>query len=74
MDEDRVKGSAQHVKGSMKEAGGKLLGDEKLKAEGKMDKVEGKIRNTVGGMKDSIRDAAHDHDHNHGSTDRTGKR
>ena len=61
MDSDRVKGMAQQGKGSMKEAAGKIMGDEKLKAEGKMDKVEGKIRNTVGGMKDAIRDSDKQH-------------
>jgi uncharacterized protein YjbJ (UPF0337 family) len=35
---------------------GKVLGDEKLKAEGKMDKAEGKVRNAVGSTKDAIRD------------------
>ena len=69
MDKDRVKGSAQQIGGSMKETAGKALGDEKLKTEGKMDKVEGKIRNAVGGAKDAIRDAhkdAHkDKDHQH---------
>jgi uncharacterized protein YjbJ (UPF0337 family) len=57
MDKDRIEGMAQQGKGKIKETAGKMLGDEKLKAEGKMDKVEGKIRNTVGGMKDAIRDA-----------------
>jgi uncharacterized protein YjbJ (UPF0337 family) len=57
MDKDRVKGMAQQGKGAMKETAGKMTGDEKLKAEGKMDKVEGKIRNAVGGMKDAVRDA-----------------
>lgn len=57
MDKDRMKGMAQQGKGSMKEGAGKALGDEKLKAEGRMDKLEGKVRNTVGGMKDAIRDA-----------------
>lgn len=57
MDKDRVEGIAQQGKGAMKETAGKIMGDEKLKAEGKMDKVEGKIRNTVGGIKDSLRDA-----------------
>jgi uncharacterized protein YjbJ (UPF0337 family) len=57
MDKDRVKGMAQQGKGAVKEAAGKIMGDEKLKAEGKMDKAEGKIRNTVGGVKDAIRDA-----------------
>jgi uncharacterized protein YjbJ (UPF0337 family) len=41
----------------VKEGAGKALGDEKLKAEGKMDKMEGKVRNAVGGMKDAMRDA-----------------
>jgi uncharacterized protein YjbJ (UPF0337 family) len=58
MDKDRVKGMAQQGKGAMKEAAGKIMGDEKLKAEGKMDKMEGKVRNAVGGMKDAVRDAA----------------
>lgn len=57
MDKDRVKGMAQQGKGAVKEAAGKIMGDEKLKAEGKMDKAEGKIRNAVGGMKDAVRDA-----------------
>jgi uncharacterized protein YjbJ (UPF0337 family) len=57
MDKDRVKGMAQQGKGAMKEAAGKMMGDEKLKAEGKMDKMEGKVRNAIGGMKDAVRDA-----------------
>ncbi len=57
MDKDRVKGMAQQGKGAMKEAAGKIMGDEKLKTEGKMDKMEGKVRNAVGGMKDAVRDA-----------------
>ena len=56
MDKDRIKGAAQKHKGAAKEGMGKILGDEKLKAEGKMDKAEGKIRNAVGGAKDAIRD------------------
>jgi uncharacterized protein YjbJ (UPF0337 family) len=57
MDKDRIKGMAQQGKGAVKEAAGDLTGDEKLKAEGKMDKAEGKVRNAVGGAKDAIRDA-----------------
>ena len=60
MDKERIKGAAQQVKGEIKDAAGKVLGDSKLQAEGKADKVEGKIRNTVGGMKDSVRDAVRD--------------
>lgn len=57
MDKDRVKGMVQQGKGAMKEAAGKVMGDEKLKAEGKMEQAEGKVRNAVGGMKDTVRDA-----------------
>jgi uncharacterized protein YjbJ (UPF0337 family) len=64
MDKDRVKGSAQQIGGSIKETTGKALGDEKMKHEGRMDQVEGKIRNTVGGMKDTIREAHKDMDKN----------
>jgi uncharacterized protein YjbJ (UPF0337 family) len=56
MDKDRMKGAAQQHKGAAKEGMGKILGDEKLKAEGKMDKAEGKVRNAVGSAKDAVRD------------------
>ncbi|MGO4573856.1 CsbD family protein [Microvirga sp. 2TAF3] len=55
MDKDRIEGGMKKVKGSMKEGLGKAVGDTKLETEGKMDKAEGKIQNTVGGLKDSIR-------------------
>jgi uncharacterized protein YjbJ (UPF0337 family) len=61
MNKDRVKGMAQQGKGAMKEAAGKMMGDEKLKAEGQMDKMEGKVRNAVGGMKDAVREAGKPH-------------
>jgi uncharacterized protein YjbJ (UPF0337 family) len=61
MDKDRIKGMAQQGKGAAKEAAGKVLGDEKLKAEGKWDQAEGKVRNAVGGIKDAVRDAGKDH-------------
>lgn len=56
MDEDRAKGSAQNIKGKVKEAAGKLTGDSKLKSEGKADQAAGKVRNAVGGVKDSLRE------------------
>lgn len=56
MDNDRIKGMGDQAKGSLKDAAGKVTGDTKLQAEGKMDKAKGKIENAVGGMKDSLRD------------------
>jgi len=61
MDKDRVEGTGKQAKGALKDAAGKITGDSKLQAEGKADKVEGKVQNTVGGMKDSVRDAAKKH-------------
>jgi len=57
MDKDRVIGSAKVVKGKFKEAVGQAMGDAKLEAEGKADKVEGKVQNLVGGLKDTLRGA-----------------
>ena len=56
MDKDRVAGSAKQIKGTVKELVGKATGDAKLESEGKADKVEGKIQNAVGGIKDSVRE------------------
>jgi len=56
MDKDRVAGAAKTVAGNLKQAIGKVVGDQKTVADGKSDVVEGKIQNAVGGMKDSIRD------------------
>jgi uncharacterized protein YjbJ (UPF0337 family) len=55
MDKDRIKGSAEQAKGSMKEAAGKAMGDSKLQAEGKADKMKGKIQNAAGGAKDAMK-------------------
>jgi uncharacterized protein YjbJ (UPF0337 family) len=57
MDKDRVIGSAKVVKGKVKAAVGKAVGDSKLEAEGEADKIEGTAQNAVGGAKDAIRDA-----------------
>ncbi len=57
MDKDQIAGSAKEIKGSIKQAVGKALGDAKLQSEGKADKAEGKVQNAVGGLKDTVRDA-----------------
>jgi uncharacterized protein YjbJ (UPF0337 family) len=55
MDKDRVKGSATNLGGKMKEGAGKLSGDEKLRTEGVMDQIKGKVQNMFGGLKDMFR-------------------
>ncbi|WP_306002087.1 CsbD family protein [Brevundimonas sp. C43] len=57
-DHDRIEGAAKNIGGKIKEGVGKLTGDTKMQAEGKADQVEGKVQNTVGGVKDSLRDKA----------------
>jgi len=55
MDKDRLEGSAKQAKGAIKEVAGKVTGDAKLEAEGKSDKAAGKVQNSVGGLKDTLR-------------------
>jgi uncharacterized protein YjbJ (UPF0337 family) len=55
VDKDRVEGSGKKMKGDIKEKAGEVLGDEKMKDEGKADKVTGKIQNAIGGVKDAIK-------------------
>ncbi len=55
IDKDRVEGSLEQTKGRVKEAAGKLTGDEKLKNEGRMNQGKGKLQNFFGGIKDALR-------------------
>ncbi len=56
VDRDRVEGAAKNLGGKVKEAAGKLTGDEKLKNEGRADQVAGKVQNVAGGLKDKVRE------------------
>jgi uncharacterized protein YjbJ (UPF0337 family) len=60
MDKDRIQGSAEQAKGKVKEIAGKVTGDTKLESEGKAQKAAGKIQNTIGGMKDAVKEALDD--------------
>ena len=51
MNKDRLAGAAKQVKGNIKEATGKVTGDAKLKAEGRADKMAGKVQKTYGDAK-----------------------
>ena len=55
MDKDRIAGSAKEIKGTIKQVLGKGLGDAKLQSDGNADKIEGKIQNAIGGLKDTLR-------------------
>jgi uncharacterized protein YjbJ (UPF0337 family) len=56
MDRDRIEGSAKTVMGRIKAWIGSRLGDGKLEADGRTDQVAGRVQNTVGGVKDALRD------------------
>ena len=58
MDKEHIKGAAQKVEGAVKDAAGKVMGNEKLQAEGKADKAEGAARESVGDVKDAGRNVA----------------
>jgi len=60
MDKDRVEGAGKNIKGKIKEGVGKLTGDSKTEAEGKADQAEGKVQNTIGGIKDKAREVLDD--------------
>lgn len=58
MDKNRTTGVGHQVKGTLKEAAGKLTGDDGMKAEGKVEKTGGKVQEGVGKGKDAVRDVA----------------
>jgi len=60
MNKDRIEGSAEQAKGKVKEVAGKAIGDAKLETEGKADQVKGKVQNTVGGIKDAVKESMDD--------------
>lgn len=57
MNKDQVNGRVESAKGSVKEAAGKLVGNERLEGEGKVDKAVGKTQSAVGDAKAKVGDA-----------------
>ena len=57
MDREHVKGAADKVKGAIKDTAGKVTGDKKLQAEGKLDKAKGAAHNVAGDVKDAVKHA-----------------
>ena len=55
MNKDQVKGRAKEVKGNIKAAAGKMVGNDKLKVEGRLDKAAGKAQGGYGDLKDAIK-------------------
>jgi uncharacterized protein YjbJ (UPF0337 family) len=57
MNKDHVEGKSKQFKGSVKDTAGKVTGDDKMRAEGKADKAEGKVQGTFADAKDSVKGA-----------------
>jgi uncharacterized protein YjbJ (UPF0337 family) len=53
MDREHIKGAADKAKGDIKETAGKMTGDEKLRAEGKLDRAKGAAQKVAGDMKEA---------------------
>jgi len=60
MDVDRIEGAGHEVKGAIKEAAGKVLGDKPSEVKGRAEKNKGTVQREVGETKDEIRDAIDD--------------
>jgi uncharacterized protein YjbJ (UPF0337 family) len=56
MNDDQIKGKASQVKGEVKDRAGGAMGDNSTQAEGKMEKLGGKIQEGVGNLKDKLTD------------------
>ena len=57
MNKDQVNSRAETVKGNVKEAAGKLVGNERLTAEGQAEQAAGKVQSTVGDVKNDVGNA-----------------
>src|SRR4051812_6437009 len=57
MDKEHVKGAYDKTKGAVKDTIGKVTGDKKMQAEGKMDKAKGVAHNVAGDVKDAAKEA-----------------
>jgi uncharacterized protein YjbJ (UPF0337 family) len=57
MSKEGIEGATQKGVGAVKEAAGKVVGNEKLQAEGVADKVVGSGKEAVGKAKDAVHKA-----------------
>ncbi len=55
MNKDQVKGRAEDAKGKLKETAGKVVGNDRLKSEGKVDQVAGKTQANIGDGKEKLK-------------------
>ena len=53
MDRNRIIGAARQARGALKEAVGKLTGDDILSGDGRADKLEGKMQSAIRSARDA---------------------
>jgi uncharacterized protein YjbJ (UPF0337 family) len=53
--DDKIKAAGEKLSGKSKEAAGKLTGDERLEAEGKMEAAKGDLRTAGEKVKDAFK-------------------
>lgn len=58
MNKDQVKGRADQTVGKIKEAAGKLVGNERLQGEGMAEQAKGKVQTVFGDSKEHAKDKA----------------
>jgi uncharacterized protein YjbJ (UPF0337 family) len=54
MNKDQVQGRVETAKGAVKEAAGKVVGNDRLTAEGQVDQAAGKVQSTAGDVKEKV--------------------
>ena len=59
MDEKRLQGTTEAIKGGIKEGIGEAIGDVKMEWEGKLERVKGDAQDMYGQARDSVADAAY---------------
>jgi uncharacterized protein YjbJ (UPF0337 family) len=61
VDKNEISGGAKELGGKIKEGVGKLVGNERLQAEGAVDQAEGKTEKNYGKVKDAVKDQVGKH-------------
>lgn len=57
MDKEHIKGAADKASGEIKDAIGKITGNDKLRVEGAIDKAKGEVHEKLGDAKDAVKKA-----------------
>lgn len=60
MNKDQVTGRLEQAKGKIEEVAGKVVGNDRLRAEGTADQVSGKVQAEFGDTKEVVKDKACD--------------